>query len=648
MVRVDILGPLRLERDGEPVELSGGRLRALLTRLALDAGRPVDHERARRRRVGQRPSGRRAARAAVARVARCGAASATCWRRRPAATGSRSRRRPSTRRASSGWSPRAPARGAGALARPVGHPQLEEAARARAAGARRRDASPSSRPRSPSTRSTRSSPPATSPRSPPPAARPMRSRPTSRCGSASTRSSAPCRRPSWPRRTSPCSRRQVRAHEQPARAGDELRRPRRRRSAADRRAARDRAAGHARRPGRRRARRGSPARRSHAGWTVSTAASGWSSSRRSPPRSRSSPPRSPRSACARAPSLDRPGATLRDGLERLIDALVDRETILILDNCEHLIGAAASLADTLLGACPDLRIVATSREPLAIAGENLVPVTPLGDDPAVELFLDRARAASPGFALDAGGRGDLPPARRSAAGDRARRRAAADDARRADRRAPGRPLPAAHRRLARRAAAAPHAARGGRLELGAARRGRARAGAPARGLPGGRDRGVRRRRVRRRRRARRAHRARRALAGGGRRRATGCSRRSASTRWRSSRRRARSRPRAPPMRTGSPRSSTAPSRELRGSEQRDWFRRLQAEKDDVIAALRWLGDSGDARAALHLAVDLLWFWMLSGSPEEAMAWIAVRARRARRDRPDRPADRRGHHRDREA
>ena len=42
----------------------------------------------------------------------------------------------------------------------------------------------------------------------------------------------------------------------------------------------------------------------------------------------------------------------------------------------------------------------------------------------------------------------------------------------------------------------------------------------------------------------------------------------------------------------------------------------------MIAALRWLGDSGDARAALHLAVDLLWFWVLSGSPEEAMAWIS--------------------------
>jgi hypothetical protein len=61
--------------------------------------------------------------------------------------------------------------------------------------------------------------------------------------------------------------------------------------------------------------------------------------------------------------------------------------------------------------------------------------------------------------------------------------------------------------------------------------------------------------------------------------------------------------------------------ELRGAGQRLWFQRLQAEKDDVIAALRWLGDSGDARAALRLTIKLLWFWMLSGSPEEAMTWV---------------------------
>ena len=98
--------------------------------------------------------------------------------------------------------------------------------------------------------------------------------------------------------------------------------------------------------------------------------------------------------------LERAGATPRDGIDRLLDTLADRQTILLLDNCEHLIGAVAELADRLLADCPDLRIVATSREPLAIAGENLIPVPPLGDDAAVRLFEDRAAAASPGVELD--------------------------------------------------------------------------------------------------------------------------------------------------------------------------------------------------------------------------------------------------------
>ena len=41
----------------------------------------------------------------------------------------------------------------------------------------------------------------------------------------------------------------------------------------------------------------------------------------------------------------------------------------------------------------------------------------------------------------------------------------------------------------------------------------------------------------------------------------------------------------------------------------------------MLAALRWYGDTGDARSAMHLSVRLLWFWVLSGSPEEAHAWI---------------------------
>jgi predicted ATPase len=72
----------------------------------------------------------------------------------------------------------------------------------------------------------------------------------------------------------------------------------------------------------------------------------------------------------------------------------------VLDNCEHLIDACAHLADSLLARSPGLRIVATSREPLGIVGESLLDVPPLERDPAVRLFTDRAAAVSPGFALD--------------------------------------------------------------------------------------------------------------------------------------------------------------------------------------------------------------------------------------------------------
>ena len=94
-------------------------------------------------------------------------------------------------------------------------------------------------------------------------------------------------------------------------------------------------------------------------------------------------------------------------LQRLQDAIAGREMLLILDNCEHLIATAAEVADALLRAAPGLRLLATSREPLGIPGEQLYPVEPLalppaGADaatasgfPAVRLLLDRAS----GFAL---------------------------------------------------------------------------------------------------------------------------------------------------------------------------------------------------------------------------------------------------------
>jgi hypothetical protein len=60
--------------------------------------------------------------------------------------------------------------------------------------------------------------------------------------------------------------------------------------------------------------------------------------------------------------------------------------------------------------------------------------------------------------------------------------------------------------------------------------------------------------------------------------------------------------------------------QLRRPEQKRWFKLLQAERENILAGLRWLGDSGDAHGALHLAVALLWFWMLEGSQTEFAAW----------------------------
>jgi len=111
--------------------------------------------------------------------------------------------------------------------------------------------------------------------------------------------------------------------------------------------------------------------------------------------------------------LERAGAmTPRDATTRLIDALASRTAVLVLDNCEHLIDAAAHLADQLLAQCPDLRILATSREPLGIFGESLIVVPPLGAPepgadakqalgfPAVQLFADRAAGVQPSFEVD--------------------------------------------------------------------------------------------------------------------------------------------------------------------------------------------------------------------------------------------------------
>ncbi|RMI33680.1 BTAD domain-containing putative transcriptional regulator [Nocardia stercoris] len=99
-----------------------------------------------------------------------------------------------------------------------------------------------------------------------------------------------------------------------------------------------------------------------------------------------------------------------DPIDRLVAAIRDRETLLILDNCEHVIEAAAAFAHRLLGECRRLRILATSREPLGITGEALWQVAPLSlpapdatpaavaASPAVALLRERATAVRPDFA----------------------------------------------------------------------------------------------------------------------------------------------------------------------------------------------------------------------------------------------------------
>src|SRR4051794_14550812 len=319
-----------------------------------------------------------------------------------------------------------------------------------------------------------------------------------------------------------------------------------------------------------------------------------------------------------------PERVVRDGLERLLDVLAEREAILVLDNCEHLIAAAASLADRLLGGCPRLRILATSREALAIDGERLVAVPPLDASPAIQLFTDRATAARPDFVADESAqeicrRLDGLPLALELAAARLRTLPARELAERLDDRfrlltggsrtalPRHRTLRAVvdwswdlleepERRLARRLAVF---SAGATVESASAVHGEdaldGLAALVERSLlqvvPG-----------------------------------------ASPTRYRmletlreygfekleeagelETVRVAHARYFAELVARAEP--------QLRRAEQQRWFSLLRDERENVIAGLRYLGDTGDARAALKLAVDLLWFWLLSSAQEEAKTWI---------------------------
>ncbi|HEX9527015.1 MAG TPA: LuxR C-terminal-related transcriptional regulator [Streptosporangiaceae bacterium] len=111
-----------------------------------------------------------------------------------------------------------------------------------------------------------------------------------------------------------------------------------------------------------------------------------------------------------AACLGLPDQASGDPLDLLADHLADRHLLLILDTCEHLVDACAKLAEALLRAAPRLQILATSREPLDVMGEQALLISPLevpdpdapsaGSD-SVTLFVDRAEAMMPGFTLTA-------------------------------------------------------------------------------------------------------------------------------------------------------------------------------------------------------------------------------------------------------
>lgn len=113
-------------------------------------------------------------------------------------------------------------------------------------------------------------------------------------------------------------------------------------------------------------------------------------------------------------AMNVPEQTNRSQIDTLVDHLKHRELLVVLDTCEHIVDACGMLADILLRSTPSVRILATSREPLAVPGEHTFPIMPLAvpdeedehpaDTEAMRLFADRAAAVVPGFALTDGNR----------------------------------------------------------------------------------------------------------------------------------------------------------------------------------------------------------------------------------------------------
>ncbi|WP_444545980.1 ATP-binding protein, partial [Streptomyces omiyaensis] len=98
-----------------------------------------------------------------------------------------------------------------------------------------------------------------------------------------------------------------------------------------------------------------------------------------------------------------------DPLSRLVEHCAGRRMLLLLDNCEHVVGAAAGLAEAVLARCAGVRVLATSREALGVPGERVRPLGPLSQEMGVRLLAERGAAARPGFEVagDAGAVGEI-------------------------------------------------------------------------------------------------------------------------------------------------------------------------------------------------------------------------------------------------
>ncbi len=107
-------------------------------------------------------------------------------------------------------------------------------------------------------------------------------------------------------------------------------------------------------------------------------------------------------ALAAAQVLGLPDALSRSSAIGLLGHLGERQLLLLVDNCEHLLDATAALVVAVLCSCPNVTVLATSREPLGVSGEQIFKVPPMSVGDAIVLFIERARKANLAFAPSAG------------------------------------------------------------------------------------------------------------------------------------------------------------------------------------------------------------------------------------------------------